>query len=85
MSVPHRLQMKYPGMYPKIGGIIASNGPYKTVKAVYSLDKLSSSQKETVKKYESNFVATAANPLLDPMRGRDPYRAQYNEDVQVRD
>lgn len=77
--------MKFPGMYPKIGGIIANNGPYKNVKAVYSLDKLSSSQKQTVKKYESYLIATEANPLLDPMRGRDPYRAKFNENVQVRD
>eukprot|EP01083_Nonionella_stella_P015960 44640_1 len=28
--------MEFPGMYPKIGGKIANNGPYKSVKDVYN-------------------------------------------------
>ena len=69
--------MKYPGMYPTIAGKIANHGPYASVKDVYKT--LSSSEAATAKKYEKDFVATKPNPLLDPMRGRDPYRAQYNE------
>ena len=30
-------------------------------------------------KYEVFLVATTPNPLLDPMRGRDPYRGQFNQ------
>ena len=70
-------------MYPTIGGKIASGGPYKSVKGIYA--KLSSSEAAIAKKYERELIATEANPLLDPMRGRDPYRGQFNEQKQMRD
>ena len=69
--------MKFPGMYPTIAGKIANHGPYTSVKDIYKT--LSSTEGATAKKYENYFVASKPNPLLDPMRGRDPYRAQYNE------
>ena len=70
-------------MYPTIGGKIANGGPYKSVKDIYA--KLSTSEATVAKKYAGNFIATEANPLLDPMRGRDPYRGQFNEQKQRRD
>ena len=68
---------------PTIGGKIASHGPYGNIKDIYKT--LSSSEAAVAKKYQAYFIATAANPLLDPMRGRDPYRGQFNEQKQVRD
>lgn len=71
--------MRYPGMYPKIGGAIANGGPYSNVRDVYKNAKLTDADKATIKKYEGSLIATAANPLLDPMRGRDPYRGAFND------
>jgi hypothetical protein len=71
--------MQYPGMYPRIGGIIANGGPYRSVKEVYMNKKLTDDMRKTIKKYEAVLVATEANPLLDPMRGRDPYRGAFME------
>ena len=34
--------------------------------------------KKRLQKYERYLVVAEPNPLLDPMRGRDPYRAQFN-------
>ena len=70
-------------MYPTIGGKIASGGPYDSVKGIYA--KLSTSEAAVAKKYAGSFIATEKNPLLDPMRGRDPYRGQFNEQKQRRD
>ena len=39
---------------------------------------LTSEEKTRLQKYKRYLVATEPNPLLDPMRGRDPYRAQFN-------
>mmetsp|Transcript_52719 Transcript_52719/g.138627 ORF Transcript_52719/g.138627 Transcript_52719/m.138627 type:complete len:151 (-) Transcript_52719:159-611(-) len=75
--------MKYPGMYPTIGGKIATGGPYDSVKGIYA--KLSSSEAAVAKQYAGSFIATKKDPLLDPMRGRDPYRGQFNEQKQRRD
>lgn len=48
-----------PGMFPKIAGIIASDGPYKKQQDVLKLDRLTSADKALVKKYMSQdkFVA----------------------------
>ena len=75
--------MQLPGMYPGIGGKIANNGPYKTVKDIYKLKDLTSSDKATIKKYESALAATKATGL-DPMRGRDPYRTSFNQMATVK-
>jgi len=74
--------MLFPGMYPTIGGKIANNGPYKAVKDIYKIEGLSSTEKSTIKKYESAFTATEATGL-DTMRGRDPYRRSFNQFAQV--
>eukprot|EP01083_Nonionella_stella_P015958 44638_1 len=70
--------MEFPGMYPKIGGKIANNGPYKSVKDIYNIKGLSSAEIGTIKKYESKLTATPATGL-DTLRGRDPYRRSFNK------
>ena len=70
--------MQYPGMYPNIGGKIANNGPYASVKDVYKLKILTKAEQDTIKKYESKLVATPATGL-DTLRGRDPYRRSFNK------
>lgn len=70
--------MKFPGLYPKIGGVISNNGPYGSVKDVFKLKELSKDEKSKLKKYESELTATSATGL-DTMRGRDPYRRSFNE------
>ena len=70
--------MQYPGLYPTVAGKVASHGPYKNVKDVYSAAGLTSEEKKRLQKYERYLVVAEPNPLLDPMRGRDPYRAQFN-------
>ena len=70
--------MEFPGMYPKIGGKIANNGPYKSVKDVYNIKGLSKSEIAQIKKYESKLTATPATGL-DTLRGRDPYRRSFNK------
>ena len=40
--------------------------------------ELTSEEKKRLQKYERYLVVAEPNPLLDPMRGRDPYRAQFN-------
>ena len=39
---------------------------------------MTSEEKKRLQKYEKYLVVSKANPLLDPMRGRDPYRGQFN-------
>jgi DNA uptake protein ComE-like DNA-binding protein len=70
--------MQLPGMYPTIGGKIANNGPYGSVRDVYKLKILSNAEKSMIKKYESELTATASTGL-DTMRGRDPYRRSFNK------
>lgn len=70
--------MQLPGMYPTIGGKIANNGPYDSLRDVYNLKVLSQAEKATIKKYESKLTATASTGL-DTMRGRDPYRRSFNK------
>eukprot|EP00545_Synedropsis_sp_CCMP1620_P012995 CAMPEP_0119004848 /NCGR_PEP_ID=MMETSP1176-20130426/1389_1 /TAXON_ID=265551 /ORGANISM="Synedropsis recta cf, Strain CCMP1620" /LENGTH=167 /DNA_ID=CAMNT_0006956603 /DNA_START=42 /DNA_END=545 /DNA_ORIENTATION=+ len=70
--------MQFPGMYPTIGGKIANNGPYKSVKDVYKLKDFSKEEKAKIKEYEKELTATAATGL-DVMRGRDPYRRSFNK------
>lgn len=70
--------MRLPGMYPKIGGKIANNGPYGSVKDVYKLTALTKDEIKQIKKYESILTATPATGL-DTLRGRDPYRRSFNQ------
>jgi hypothetical protein len=73
--------MKYPGLYPNIGGKIANNGPYKKVTDVYKF--LSTAEKKKLKEYASELTATPATGL-DTMRGRDPYRRSFNAYKEVK-
>eukprot|EP00977_Amphora_coffeiformis_P021139 scaffold8888_cov161-Amphora_coffeaeformis.AAC.5 len=75
--------MKYPGLYPTIGGKIANNGPYKSVDEAFNLKLLTSSEKSALMKYKSEFVATPPTGL-DPLRGRDPYRTSFNDFKEVK-
>merc|ERR1712174_102711 len=62
-----RVYLKFPGMYPTVGGKIASNGPYASVADVYKIKGLSGKEQEIIKKYESSFVAKppAADYVID--------------------
>jgi len=46
---------QFKGLYPTVAGKIASNGPYGSVKDVYSV--LDMKEASRFRKYESNFVA----------------------------
>jgi photosystem II PsbU protein len=70
--------MQLRGMYPTIGGKISNQGPYSSVKDVYKLQSLSKEEKSTIKKYEKSLTATPSTGL-DTMRGRDPYRRNFNK------
>jgi photosystem II PsbU protein len=70
--------MLFPGMYPTIGGKLATNGPYKSLKDVYKLKDLTAAEKSKIKEYESELTATSSKGL-DTMRGRDPYRRSFNK------
>ena len=52
-----RVYLKMPGMYPSAAGKIVSNGPYNSVSEIYNIPGLTAKEKETMKKYESRFVA----------------------------
>lgn len=70
--------MEFPGMYPKIAGKIANNGPYASVKDVYKLKILSKDEINKIKEYENKLTATPSTGL-DTLRGRDPYRRSFNK------
>lgn len=72
--------MQFPGLYPNVAGKVASNGPYKSVRDVFAAAPLTGTEKERLKKYEPYLVAYKPDLLLDPMRGRDPYRAAFNDE-----
>jgi len=75
--------MKYPGLYPTIGGKIANNGPYKSIDEALNLKLLTATEKAQLMKYKSEFVATPPTGL-DTLRGRDPYRASFNQYKEVK-
>jgi len=53
--------MQFPGMYPKVAGKIASNGPYQTVKDMYKIDGLDDRDIKLMKKYEQYFTVNKAS------------------------
>merc|ERR1712226_520781 len=57
-----RAYAKIPGMYPNIGGLIVSNGPYKSVGDLYKIPGMTEQMKETLKKNESKFIVLEPNP-----------------------
>ena len=72
--------MQFPGMYPTIGGKISNNGPYPSVQALYQFPRsvFSTEERAVIKQYEQFLTATPATGL-DTMRGRDPYRRNFNK------
>lgn len=58
-----RVYLKMPGLYPKVAGKIASNGPYNSVSDLYNIPGLTNEEKALIKKYESRF--TAQKPAAD--------------------
>mmetsp|Transcript_4439 Transcript_4439/g.6523 ORF Transcript_4439/g.6523 Transcript_4439/m.6523 type:complete len:151 (+) Transcript_4439:82-534(+) len=57
-----RAYLKMPGMYPTVAGKIVSNGPYASVKDIYSIKGLTSAEADVLKKYEDRFVAKTPSP-----------------------
>ena len=55
--------MKFAGMYPRIAGKIASNGPYSSASSVFKIASLSKEESKIYKKFENEFTA------LTPDRG----------------
>jgi len=51
----------------------------RQVAEVPKLAGLSSSEAAALKKYEASLIATPKQLMLDPLRGRDPYRARFNQ------
>merc|ERR1719252_280013 len=57
-----RVYQKLPGMYPNAAGKLVSKAPYKSKEDLYSKAGLTEKEKETVKKYDSNFVFLEPRP-----------------------
>ena len=45
-----------PGMYPHAAGMIASHGPYKSIKDIYNIPGLNDNDKAAFKKYEKELT-----------------------------
>jgi photosystem II PsbU protein len=48
---------QFPGMFPHAAGLIASHGPYTSVKEIYKIDGITDNDKKLFKKYENEFTA----------------------------
>ncbi|KAL7565755.1 hypothetical protein ACA910_010195 [Epithemia clementina (nom. ined.)] len=46
----------FPGMFPHAAGMIASHGPYKDVKDIYKIPKLTENDKKLFQKYDKYFT-----------------------------
>merc|ERR1719375_667724 len=57
-----RVYQKLPGMYPNAAGKIVAKAPYKSKDEMYSKAGFTEKEKETVKKYDSNFVFLEPRP-----------------------
>lgn len=57
-----RAYAKYPGMYPTVAGIIATNGPFESVSDLFKIPGLTDLQIATLKKYEDKLVALTPTP-----------------------
>jgi len=57
-----RAYAKYPGMYPTVAGILATNGPYESVSDVFKIPGLTERQVNTLKKYQDKLVALTPTP-----------------------
>merc|ERR1711988_1167794 len=57
-----RAYAKIPQMYPNIGGLIVSNGPYKSVADLYKIPGMTEQMKGVLKKNEGRFIVLEPNP-----------------------
>lgn len=57
-----RAYAKYPGMYPTVAGIIATNGPFESVSDLFKIPGLTDLQIATLKKYQDKLVALTPTP-----------------------
>jgi photosystem II PsbU protein len=48
---------QFPGMFPHAAGKIASNGPYASVRDIYSIKGITENDKRLFKMYEKEFTA----------------------------
>ena len=48
--------MNLPGMYPHAAGMIASHGPYKSVRDIYQIPNANDNDKKLFKQYASKFT-----------------------------
>jgi photosystem II PsbU protein len=54
-----------PGMYPHAAGKLASNGPYSSVKDIYSIQGLTDNDVKLFKKYERSFTVNPPGRTFD--------------------
>lgn len=57
-----RAYLKLPGVYPKLAGIIVTNGPYKSIDEISKLPEVDDRMKEFLEKYKDNLVALEPAP-----------------------
>ena len=57
--------MSFPGMYPHAAGLIASHGPYETVKDIYKIKGVTANDKAMFKKYENEFTVNPPGRMFD--------------------
>jgi len=57
--------MAFPGMYPHAAGQIASNGPYNSVKDVFSIKTLTKNDVQIIKKYQDEFTVNPPGRMFD--------------------
>ena len=55
----------FPGMYPHAAGLIASNGPYNTVKDIFKIKEANSNDIAMFKKYEKEFMVNPPGRMFD--------------------
>merc|ERR1719324_685000 len=57
-----RVYQKLPGMYPNAAGKLVSKAPYKSKDEMYTKAGFTEKEKETVKKYDAQFVFLEPRP-----------------------
>jgi photosystem II PsbU protein len=55
----------FPGMFPHAAGMIASHGPYVSVKDIYKIPQLTKNDVAMFKKYESSFTTHPPGRVFD--------------------
>lgn len=57
-----RAYVKLRGFYPTLAGLIASNGPYKSIDELYNLPGLTDAQKTALDSFKTQLVALEPSP-----------------------